>query len=91
MAHVKAGGTAKGNKDSISKRLGVKIYGGQTAEPGNIIVRQRGTKLYPGEGVKIGRDYTIFAVNSGKVTFRTRKGRAFVSVLPAQAGLPTRA
>ena len=59
MAHVKAGGTAAGNKDSVSKRLGVKIYGGQIASPGNIIVRQKGTKIHAGDGVDIGSDYTI--------------------------------
>lgn len=83
MAHVKAGGTAAGNKDSVSKRLGVKIYGGQFASPGNIIVRQKGTKTHPGDGVDMGRDYTIFAVTKGKVAFSTTKGKQFVSVLPA--------
>ncbi len=82
MAHVKAGGTAKGNKDSVGKRLGVKIYGGQKAQPGNIIVRQKGTRVYPGRGVKIGRDYTIFAIEAGKVQFATKKGKQVVSVLP---------
>lgn len=85
MAHVKAGGTAKGNKDSVGKRLGVKIYGGQIAQPGNIIVRQKGTKVSPGRGVQIGRDYTIFAVESGTVQFVTKKGKQFVSVLPTTA------
>lgn len=83
MAHVKAGGTAAGNKDSVSKRLGVKIYGGQMAKPGAIIVRQKGTKVYPGDGVRLGRDYTIFATVSGKVTFSQRLGKKLVSVLPA--------
>jgi large subunit ribosomal protein L27 len=83
MAHVKAGGTAAGNKDSVSKRLGVKIYGGQVAIPGNIIVRQKGTKYHPGEGVDMGHDYTIFAVIKGKVAFTTVRGKQFVSVLPA--------
>lgn len=85
MAHVKAGGTAKGNKDSVSKRLGVKIYGGQKAQPGNIIVRQKGTRVYPGRGAQIGRDYTIFAVESGTVQFITKRGRHVVSILPAHA------
>ncbi len=80
MAHVKAGGVAKGNKDSVSKRLGVKIYGGQIAAPGNIIVRQKGTKVYPGNGVNMGRDYTIFAVSKGKVIFSTKLGKQYVSV-----------
>ncbi len=83
MAHVKAGGTAAGNKDSVSKRLGIKIYGGQYAIPGNIIVRQKGTKVYPGDGVNMGRDYTIFATVSGKVKFSITRGKQFVSVLPA--------
>lgn len=80
MAHVKAGGVAKGNKDSVSKRLGVKIYGGQMAIPGNIIVRQKGTKVYPGNGVNMGRDYTIFSVIKGKVEFFMKSGKQFVSV-----------
>ncbi len=80
MAHVKAGGVAKGNKDSVSKRLGVKIYGGQSAIPGNIIVRQKGTKVHPGNGVSMGRDFTIFAVAAGKVTFLMKSGKQYVSV-----------
>jgi large subunit ribosomal protein L27 len=83
MAHVKAGGVAKGNKDSVSKRLGVKIYGGQYAKAGNIIVRQRGTKVWPGIGVNIGIDHTIFAIVDGIVKFSIKKGKQIVSVLPA--------
>jgi large subunit ribosomal protein L27 len=83
MAHVKAGGTAKGNKDSISKRLGVKIYGGQIAVAGNVLVRQKGTKIYPGTGVNLGKDFTIFAVENGVVTFTTKRGKRYVSVLPS--------
>ena len=83
MAHVKAGGTAKGNKDSVSKRLGVKIYGGQTAGAGNVIVRQKGTRYFPGSGVNIGKDFTIFATISGIVAFITKRGRRYVSVLPS--------
>lgn len=83
MAHVKAGGTAKGNKDSISKRLGVKIYGGQRAISGNVIVRQKGSKFYPGEGADMGKDFTIFATQSGVVTFITKRGKQYVSVLPS--------
>lgn len=79
---MKAGGVAKGNKDSQSKRLGVKIYGGQMAKPGNIIIRQRGTKVFPGEGVGMGNDHTIFATTSGTVTFGLRNGKQIVSVLP---------
>ncbi|MBI5449481.1 50S ribosomal protein L27 [Candidatus Gottesmanbacteria bacterium] len=82
MAHIKAGGVAKGNKDSVSKRLGVKIYGGQQAITGNIIIRQKGTKVHPGEGVSMGKDFTIFAVMDGEVAFSTRRGKQFVSVLP---------
>lgn len=81
MAHVKAGGVAKGNKDSVSKRLGVKVYGGQMAIPGSIIVRQKGTKVYPGNGVNMGKDFTIFSVISGKVAFYMRQGKQFVSVV----------
>ncbi|KKT81433.1 50S ribosomal protein L27 [Candidatus Gottesmanbacteria bacterium RIFCSPHIGHO2_01_FULL_46_14] len=83
MAHVKASGTAKGNKDSVSKRLGVKVYGGQHAKPGNIIIRQKGTKVVPGEGVMMGRDYTIFATQVGLVQFSSKLGKQVVSVVPA--------
>lgn len=81
MAHTKSAGTTKGNRDSISKRLGVKIFGGQKALSGNIIVRQKGTKVFPGEGVKIGRDFTLFAVREGLVKFKTKLGRSFVEVI----------
>ena len=84
MAHVKAGGTAAGNKDSVSKRLGVKIYGGQNAISGNIIIRQKGTKVFPGKGVSMGKDFTIFAVTKGLVKFSTVRGKQFVSVLPTK-------
>lgn len=82
MAHIKAGGTTRANKDSVSKRLGVKIFGGQRAIPGNIIVRQKGTKVYPGQGVRLGRDFTIYAVESGKVEFLTKQGKQYVAILP---------
>lgn len=82
MAHVKAGGTAAGNKDSKSKRLGVKVYGGQIADAGNIIVRQKGTRVYPGSGTQMGRDFTIFSVAKGAVSFSTIRGKQYVSVLP---------
>lgn len=82
MAHVKAGGTAKGNKDSVSKRLGVKIYGEQAAKPGSILVRQKGTRVRPGSGVMMGKDFTLFAVAAGLVRFSTKFGKQFVSVLP---------
>ena len=84
MAHKKAGGSSRNGRDSAGRRLGVKMFGGQKAAPGNIILRQRGTKWWPGEGVGMGRDHTIFAVTEGSVTFRKGlKGRTFVSVLPA--------
>lgn len=83
MAHKKAGGSSRNGRDSAGRRLGVKLYGGQTAIPGNIIVRQRGTKWFPGEGVGLGKDHTIFATAEGRVTFRKGlKGRTFISVLP---------
>lgn len=85
MAHKKGVGSTKNGRDSESKRLGVKIYGGQLAIAGNIIVRQRGTRWYPGAGTGIGKDHTIFATEEGRVTFsKGFKGRTFISVLPAQ-------
>lgn len=83
MAHKKAGGSSRNGRDSVGRRLGVKLYGGQVAEPGNIIVRQRGTKWFPGAGVGMGSDHTIFATAEGHVTFhKGYKGRTFISVLP---------
>ena len=83
MAHKKAGGSSRNGRDSAGRRLGVKLFGGQSAIAGNIIVRQRGTKWWPGEGVGIGKDHTIFATTDGSVTFRKGfKGRTFISVLP---------
>ncbi len=85
MAHKKAGGSSRNGRDSHSKRLGVKRFGGETVVPGNIIVRQRGTQWHPGDNVGMGTDHTLFAVAEGKVEFRTRrKGRVFVSVRPAK-------
>ncbi len=84
MAHKKAGGSSRNGRDSAGRRLGVKLYGGQAASPGNIIVRQRGTTWFTGRGVGMGSDHTIFAVVEGHVTFRKGiKGRTFISVLPA--------
>jgi large subunit ribosomal protein L27 len=84
MAHKKSGGSSSNGRDTIGKRLGVKKFGGQHVVPGNILVRQRGTKWHPGKGVGMGRDYTIFAVLEGKVSFQTStKGRVYVSVTPA--------
>lgn len=81
MAHKKGGGTTKTNRDSISKRLGVKLYGGQAASAGNIIIRQKGNKFYPGLGTKQGNDYTIFAITTGKIEFKKKLGRKLVSVV----------
>jgi large subunit ribosomal protein L27 len=83
MAHKKGLGSSKNGRDSNPKYLGVKMFDGQAAESGNIIVRQRGTKFRPGPGTLIGRDDTIFAVRSGVVTFTTSGERRTVSVLPA--------
>ncbi|KPQ08445.1 MAG: LSU ribosomal protein L27 RpmA [Rhodobacteraceae bacterium HLUCCA12] len=83
MAHKKAGGSSRNGRDSAGRRLGVKIYGGQAVNAGNIIVRQRGTKHWPGEGVGMGRDHTLFALTDGRVTFtKGLKGRSFVSIIP---------
>jgi large subunit ribosomal protein L27 len=83
MAHKKAGGSSRNGRDSAGRRLGVKKFGGEAVIPGNIIIRQRGTTWWPGEGVGMGRDHTIFSVETGQVTFRKGlKGRTFVSVLP---------
>jgi len=81
MAHKKAGGSSRNGRDSAGRRLGVKRFGGETVLAGNILVRQRGTKFYPGTNVGIGKDHTLFATVDGKVEFRTGlKGRTFVSV-----------
>jgi large subunit ribosomal protein L27 len=83
MAHKKAGGSSRNGRDSAGRRLGVKLFGGQAAAPGNIIMRQRGTRMFPGTGVGMGSDHTIFAVIEGKVAFKKGlKGRTFISVLP---------
>ena len=83
MAHKKAGGSSRNGRDSDGRRLGVKKFGGEAVIPGNIIIRQRGTKYHPGSGVGIGTDHTIFAVVEGKVVFRKKAlGRSFVSVEP---------
>ncbi|NDJ35938.1 MAG: 50S ribosomal protein L27 [Chloroflexi bacterium] len=82
MSHKKGGGSTKNGRDSNAKRLGVKAYGGEYVWPGNIIVRQRGTKFHPGEGVGIGSDYTIYAKETGFVHFHKRRGRKYISVLP---------
>ena len=84
MAHKKAGGSSRNGRDSAGRRLGVKKFGGEQVIPGNIIIRQRGTKWHPGTNVGMGRDHTLFALREGKVQFATgRGGRSFVSVMPA--------
>jgi len=84
MAHKKAGGSSRNGRDSAGRRLGVKKFGGETVIPGNIIIRQRGTKWHPGENVGMGKDHTIFAVVEGNVSFSKKRGdRTYVSVDPA--------
>jgi len=81
MAHTKAQGSVKGNRDSRSKRLGVKIYGGQKVYPGNIIIRQRGTRFFPGANVSMGRDFTLFATREGVVNFKILKSKKIAEVV----------
>ena len=84
MAHKKSGGSSRNGRDSESKRLGVKKYGGELALAGNIIVRQRGTTFHPGTNMGLGRDHTLFALVTGAVKFTTKRGgRCYVSILPA--------
>jgi large subunit ribosomal protein L27 len=86
MAHKKAGGSSRNGRDSESKRLGVKKFGGEQVIPGNILVRQRGTKYWPGDNVGIGKDHTLFATAGGAVVFnRKAKGRLYVSVIAEAA------
>lgn len=83
MAHKKAGGSSRNGRDSEGRRLGVKKFGGEHVIPGNIIIRQRGTKYHPGAGVGMGKDHTIYAMTTGRVEFsRTRGDRNVVSVAP---------
>ena len=87
MAHKKGEGSVKNGRDSNSKRLGVKIYGGQPAIAGNIIVRQRGTQYHPGKNIGVGRDFTLFATVDGLVEFKKGKGdKTFVSINVAEVG-----
>ena len=87
MAHKKAGGSSRNGRDTAGRRLGVKLFGGEKAVAGNILVRQRGTKFHPGDNVGMGKDHTLFALTDGRVTFaRKAKNRTFVSVSP---GAPT--
>lgn len=80
MAHIKTAGTTKGNRDSRSKRLGVKIFGGQPTRIGNIIIRQKGSRFRAGIGVKMGKDFTLYAMKEGLVQFGIKKGKTYVSV-----------
>lgn len=83
MAHKKAGGSSRNGRDSESKRLGVKKFGGEAVIAGNIIIRQRGTQWHPGNNVGMGKDHTLFALSNGKVSFcKKANGRSFVSVVP---------
>jgi large subunit ribosomal protein L27 len=84
MAHKKAGGSSRNGRDTAGRRLGVKKFGGEVVVPGNIIIRQRGTKWHPGDNVGMGRDHTIFALTKGRVAFRKKSGgRTFVFVEPS--------
>lgn len=85
MAHKKGGGTTRNGRDSHSKRLGVKVYGGQSINAGGIIIRQRGTPVHPGENVGMGKDHTLFALVDGKVKFvvKGEKNRQYATVIPA--------
>ncbi len=83
MAHKKAGGSSRNGRDSAGRRLGVKKYGGEDVIPGNILVRQRGTKFHPGDNVGIGKDHTLFAKVAGQVKFAEKRGKKnFVSIIP---------
>ena len=89
MAHKKAGGSSRNGRDSAGRRLGVKKFGGEIVVPGNILVRQRGTKFHPGDNVGMGKDHTLFALVQGAVSFRTKSGgRTYVSVEPAPVPSP---
>ena len=85
MAHKNGAGSTKNGRDSNAKRLGVKKYGGEYVIPGNIILRQRGTKIKPGTAVGMGKDHTIFSMIEGQVTFETKHGRKYVSVYPVES------
>ena len=82
MAHKKGLGSTKNGRDSNSQRLGVKLYGGQLAKPGSIIIRQRGTKFYPGINVGMGKDHTLFSLTDGVVVFAYRAGKKFINIEP---------
>jgi len=85
MAHKKGAGSSRNGRESESKRLGIKLYGGQTAIAGNIIVRQRGTVHNPGQNVGMGKDHTLFALVDGKIVFKKKRdNKSYVSILPAE-------
>jgi len=89
MAHKKAGGSSRNGRDSAGRRLGVKLFGGEQAVAGNILVRQRGTKFHPGTNVGMGKDHTLFALIDGEVSFaRKARNRTFISVLPGASTPP---
>ena len=92
MAHKKSGGSSRNGRDSAGQRLGVKKFGGERVLAGNILVRQRGTKFWPGENVGLGRDHTLFATATGAVRFSVKRGdRTYVSIVPAEAAPPAAA
>lgn len=91
MAHKKAGGSSRNGRDSEGRRLGVKKFGGEAVIPGNIIIRQRGTKYSPGRNVGLGRDHTIFALVEGSVAFKKTRDKVTVSVVPAASDVPVAA
>ncbi len=85
MAHKKGAGSSRNGRESESKRLGIKLFGGQDVKAGNILVRQRGTQHHPGENVGIGKDHTLYALIDGKVEFKRKQGdRSFVNIIPAE-------
>ena len=91
MAHKKAGGSSRNGRDTIGKRLGVKKYGGEAVIPGNILVRQRGTKFHPGDNVGMGKDHTLFALSEGQVKFHKTRSRTTISVVPTACPVNTTA
>lgn len=81
MAHIKASATTKGNRDSVSKRLGIKIFAGQKVQPGSILVRQRGTKFNPGSGTKMGGDNTLYSIQNGVAKFTQKLGKKYIQII----------
>jgi large subunit ribosomal protein L27 len=81
MAHTKAQGSVKGNRDSRPKMRGIKMYAGEKARAGNILIRQMGSKFFPGNGVMMGKDFTLFATTEGKVSYKTLKGKKYIEVI----------